>query len=134
MLGYVAVDDCGKVINPLLAGGQVHGGVVQGLGQALLEHARYDDYGQLVTGSLMDYAMPRASQTPDINVEFNEVLDPNNELGVKGIGEGGACGAPPALVNAVIDALRELGIEHVDMPMTSESIWRLIEQTRAGRV
>ena len=134
VLGYVAVDDCGKVINPLLAGGQVHGGVVQGLGQALLEHARYDDYGQLVTGSLMDYAMPRASQTPDINVEFNEVLDPNNELGVKGIGEGGACGAPPALVNAVIEALRELGIEHVDMPMTSESIWRLIEQTRAGRV
>jgi carbon-monoxide dehydrogenase large subunit len=130
VLGYVAVDDCGRVINPLLAGGQVHGGVVQGLGQALLEHARYDDYGQLVTGSLMDYAMPRASQAPDIDVEFNEVLDPNNELGVKGIGEGGACGAPPALVNAVIDALREFGIQHVDMPMTSESIWRLVEQAR----
>jgi len=131
VVDYTAVDDCGRVINPLLAGGQVHGGVVQGLGQALFEHAQYDDYGQLVTGSFMDYAMPRASQTPDIDVSFNEVLDPNNELGVKGIGEGGACGAPPALVNAVIDALRSRGIEHVDMPLTSESIWRALQRSSA---
>jgi carbon-monoxide dehydrogenase large subunit len=123
---YTAVDDCGRVINPLLASGQVHGGVAQGLGQAIYEHALYDDYGQLITGSFMDYAMPRAHQVPDVEVSFNEVLDPNNELGVKGIGEGGACGAPPALVNAALDALRELGVDHLDMPLTSESIWRAI--------
>lgn len=125
---YTAVDDCGRVINPLLAGGQVHGGVAQGLGQALYEHARYDDYGQLLTGSFMDYAMPRASQVPDIDVSFNEVLDPNNELGVKGIGEGGACGAPPALVNAALNALRDRSVEQLDMPLTSESIWRALNQ------
>ena len=96
ILAYTAVDDCGRVINPLLAAGQVHGGVAMGIGQALLEEVVYDADGQLVTGSLMDYAMPRASHMPDIDVSFNEVLDPNNELGVKGIGEGGACGAPPA--------------------------------------
>ena len=123
---YTAVDDCGRVINPLLASGQVHGGVVMGIGQAIYEHAVYDDNGQLLTGSLMDYTMPRASQMPDIDVSFNEVLDPNNELGVKGIGEGGACGAPPAIVNAVLDALRPLGVAQVDMPLTSESIWRAI--------
>ncbi len=127
VLRYTAVDDCGRVINPLLAGGQVHGGVVQGLGQALLEHACYDDYGQLVTGSFMDYGMPRASHSPDIDVSFNEVLDPNNELGVKGIGEGGACGAPPALVNAVLDALKVRGICAVDMPLNAEKIWRLLK-------
>lgn len=123
---YTAVDDCGRVINPLLASGQVHGGVVMGIGQAIYEHAVYDDDGQLLTGSLMDYAMPRASQMPDIDVGFNEVLDPNNELGVKGIGEGGACGAPPAIVNAVLDALRPLGVRRVDMPLTSEAIWQAI--------
>ncbi|MEM9620302.1 MAG: molybdopterin cofactor-binding domain-containing protein, partial [Pseudomonadota bacterium] len=113
-------------INPLLASGQVHGGVVQGAGQTVFEQACYDDGGQLISGSLMDYAMPRASQLPDIEVSFNEVLDPNNELGVKGIGEGGACGAPPAIVNAVLDALAPLGVTAVDMPLTSESIWRQI--------
>jgi carbon-monoxide dehydrogenase large subunit len=130
LLRYSAVDDCGRVINPLLAGGQVHGGVAQGIGQTLLEHAVYDDSGQLITGSLMDYAMPRASHLCDIDVSFNEVLDPNNELGVKGIGEGGACGAPPAVVNAVIDALAPLGITAVDMPLTSQTIWRALRRSR----
>ena len=127
---YTAVDDCGRVINPLLAAGQVHGGVVMGIGQAIYEHAVYDEDGQLLTGTLMDYAMPRATHMPDIEVAFNEVLDPNNELGVKGIGEGGACGAPPAVVNAVLDALRPLGVHQIDMPLTSESIWRAIHNAR----
>jgi len=132
VVSYTAVDDCGRVINPMLAGGQVHGGVVQGIGQTLLEHAVYDDSGQLISGSLMDYAMPRASHLSDIDVSFNEVLDPNNELGVKGIGEGGACGAPPAVVNAVIDALRPLGVSSIDMPLTSESVWQVIRQAQNG--
>ncbi|MDG2278185.1 MAG: xanthine dehydrogenase family protein molybdopterin-binding subunit [Pseudomonadales bacterium] len=127
---YTAVDDCGRVINPLLAAGQVHGGVVMGIGQAIYEHAVYDDDGQLITGTLMDYAMPRASHMPDIEVSFNEVLDPNNELGVKGIGEGGACGAPPAIVNAVLGALRPLGVTKIDMPLSSESIWRAIQAAK----
>lgn len=126
VMRYTAVDDCGRVINPLLAAGQVHGGVAQGLGQALLEEALYDATGQLITGSLMDYAMPRASQLPDVDVSFHEVLEPNNELGVKGIGEAGACGAPPALVNAVLNALEHLGVATIDMPLTAEKLWRAI--------
>jgi len=124
VVAYTAVDDCGRVINPLLATGQVHGGVVQGIGQALYENVVYNDDGQLLSGSLMDYAMPRASQVGDIQVSFNEVLDPNNELGVKGIGEGGACAAPSAVVNAVLDALAPLGVESLDMPLTPERVWR----------
>jgi carbon-monoxide dehydrogenase large subunit len=126
VVGYTAVDDCGRVINPLLAAGQVHGGVAQGLGQALLEEVVYDPNGQLITGSFLDYAMPRASQLPDVNVSFHEVLDPNNELGVKGIGEGGACGSPPAVVSAVLDALGKRGITSIDMPLTPERIWRAL--------
>ena len=126
---YTAVDDCGRVINPLLATGQVHGGVVQGLGQALLEHAVYDHYGQLLTGSFMDYAMPHASDMPDIDVAFHEVLEPTNELGVKGIGEGGACAAPHVVFNAVYDALRRAGVhrdqrDRLQMPLTAEKVWR----------
>jgi carbon-monoxide dehydrogenase large subunit len=127
---YTAVDDCGRVINPLLAAGQVHGGVAMGIGQALLENAIYDDEGQLLSGSLMDYAMPRATHITDMDVSFHEVLDPNNELGVKGIGEGGACAAPSAVVIAAIDALKHLGVTALDMPMTSERIWRVISGAR----
>jgi carbon-monoxide dehydrogenase large subunit len=123
---YTAVDDCGRVINPLLATGQVHGGVAMGIGQALLENAVYDDDGQLLSGSLMDYAMPRAMHISDMDVSFHEVLDPNNDLGVKGIGEGGACAAPSAVVNAAIDALAPMGVTALDMPMTSERLWRVI--------
>ena len=129
---YTAVDDCGRVINPLLAAGQVHGGVVQGLGQALLEEAIYDSAGQLLTGSFLDYAMPFAGNMPDIDVSFNEVLDPNNELGVKGIGEGGACGAPPAVVSAVLDALAGHGVTSIDMPLTPEKVWRALAGQSAG--
>ena len=126
VLSYTAVDDCGRVINPLLAAGQVHGGVAQGLGQAMQEEVIYSEDGQLLTGSFLDYAMPSAAQVPEIEVSFNEVLDPNNELGVKGIGEGGACGAPPALVSAVLDALAASGVTRIDMPLTSEKIWRCL--------
>ncbi len=133
---YTAVDDCGRVINPLLATGQVHGGVVQGLGQALLELVVYDAAGQLLTGSFMDYAIPRASNMPDVDVAFHEVPEPTNELGVKGIGEGGACAAPHALVNAVLDALQRAGIpaarcRELQMPLTSQKIWQVLRS--AGR-
>ena len=128
---YTAVDDCGRVINPLLATGQVHGGVAMGIGQALLENAVYDDDGQLLSGSLMDYAMPRAMHISDMDVSFHEVLDPNNDLGVKGIGEGGACAAPSAVVNATIDALAPMGVTALDMPMTSERLWRAISAARS---
>ncbi len=125
---YTAVDDCGRVINPLLAEGQVQGGVVQGIGQAMLEHVVYDDMGQLLSGSFMDYAMPRAAHVPWIDVSFNEVLEPSNELGVKGIGEGGACGAPPAIVHAVLNALAREGVSAIDMPLTSERVWRALNR------
>lgn len=129
VLRYTAVDDCGRLINPMLAAGQVHGGVAQGLGQAMLERVVYSEDGQLVTGSFMDYAMPRASNMPDIDVSFHEVAEPTNELGVKGIGEGGACAAPHALVNATLDALRHAGVPAVirrslQMPITAEQLWR----------
>ena len=124
---YTAVDDCGRVINPLLAAGQVHGGVAQGLGQALHEGVCYDVTGQLLTGSYLDYGIPRASHVPAVDVAFHEVPEPTNDLGVKGIGEGGACGAPPAIVHAVLDALRPFGVEAIDMPLTPEKIWKLLK-------
>ena len=122
---YTAVDDCGVVINPLIVKGQVMGGVAQGAGQAALEHVVYDaDSGQFLSGSLMDYAIPRAEDLPAFAIAFNPVPNPSNELGVKGIGEGGACGAPPAIVSAAADAL---GLAHIDMPLTQESLWRAVK-------
>ncbi|MEZ5559934.1 MAG: xanthine dehydrogenase family protein molybdopterin-binding subunit [Pseudomonadales bacterium] len=128
---YTAVDDCGRLINPLLATGQVHGGAVQGIGQALLEQVIYDESGQLLTGSFMDYAMPRAANMPDLDVRFNIVPEPTNELGVKGIGEGGACGSTPAVVNAVLNALAAAGVSAearlaLQMPLTPEKVWRCL--------
>ena len=125
---YVAVDDCGKIINPLLVDGQVHGGVVQGLGQALWEQAVYDDTGQLITGEFMDYALPRASNIPWIETSHTETPSPVNPLGVKGVGEAGTIGCSPAVVNSVVDALSPLGIVHIDMPLTPEKIWNLIQK------
>jgi len=125
---YVAVDDCGNIINPLLVEGQVHGGVVQGLGQALWEQAVYDDNGQLITGELMDYAIPKASNIPWIETSHTVTPSPVNPLGVKGVGEAGTIGASPAVVNSVVDALSPLGVRHIDMPMTPEKIWNLIQQ------
>ena len=124
---YVCVDDCGKIINPLIVDGQVHGGVAQGLGQALWEQAVYDDSGQLVTGELMDYALPRASGMPWIESSHTETPSPVNPLGVKGVGEAGTIGCSPAVVNSVVDALSGLGVRHIDMPLTPEKIWNLVQ-------
>lgn len=128
---YVAVDDCGRIINPLIVAGQVHGGVAQGLGQALWEHAIYDDNGQLITGELMDYAVPKATMMPWIEAEHTQTPSPVNPLGVKGVGEAGTIGASPAVVNSVVDALSPLGVRHLDMPLTPEKIWKVIQGARA---
>jgi carbon-monoxide dehydrogenase large subunit len=131
ILRYVVVDDFGTVVNPLLLEGQVHGGVGQGIGQAMLEGVVYDaESGQLVTGSFMDYAMPRAMHLPDIEFSYNVVPCKTNLLGLKGAGEAGAIGAPPAFINALVDALAPLGIEHIDMPATPLSLWQAIQATR----
>jgi carbon-monoxide dehydrogenase large subunit len=124
---YVAVDDCGKIINPLIVSGQVHGGVAQGLGQALWEEAVYDTNGQLLTGELTDYAVPRAHMMPWIESSHTETPSPVNPLGVKGVGEAGTIGCTPAVVNSVVDALSHLGVRHIDMPLTPEKIWKLVQ-------
>jgi carbon-monoxide dehydrogenase large subunit len=127
LVNYVVVDDFGVTLNPLLLAGQVHGGTVQGIGQALMERAVYDEDGQLITGSLMDYALPRAADAPSITFETHNVPCKTNPLGVKGAGEAGAIGSCPALLNAIIDALwREYRIDHIDMPATPERVWTAI--------
>jgi carbon-monoxide dehydrogenase large subunit len=123
---YTIVDDFGTVINPLMVEGQVHGGTVQGIGQALYEGCVYDESGQLLTGSFMDYAMPRAGDVPGFSFAYNEVPCSANPLGVKGCGEAGAIGAPPATINAIVDALSQFGVQHIDMPATPEKVWRAI--------
>jgi len=123
---YVAVDDCGPQINPMIVEGQVHGGVVQGIGQALWEEAVYDEAGQLVTGTLMDYAIPRADVLPDIEVLSTVTPSPHHPLGVKGIGEAGTIASTCTVYNAVVDALRPLGVDALPMPMTPERVWRAI--------
>jgi carbon-monoxide dehydrogenase large subunit len=134
ILRFVVVDDFGTVVNPLLLEGQVHGGIGQGIGQALLEDCIYDrESGQLVTGSLMDYAMPRADNVSDIEFTYNVVPCTTNPLGVKGAGEAGAIGAPPAVINAVVDALSPYGIEHVEMPATPERVWRAIAEVGTAK-
>ncbi|MGG5822185.1 xanthine dehydrogenase family protein molybdopterin-binding subunit [Falsiroseomonas sp. HW251] len=128
VVAYACVDDVGNVINPMLVHGQSHGGIAQGLGQAVLEQAAYDaESGQLLSATFMDYAMPRASDLPDLKVDFHVVPTPVNELGVKGAGEGGACGAPPAIISAACDAL---GVAHIDMPLTAEKVWRVVNGMR----
>jgi len=123
---YLAVDDCGNILNPLIVDGQVHGGVAQGLGQALWEEAVYDENGQLLTGEFMDYAMPRAHMMPWIESDHTITPSPVNPLGVKGVGEAGTIGCSPAVVNSVVDALSHLGVRHIDMPLTPEKIWKLV--------
>jgi carbon-monoxide dehydrogenase large subunit len=125
---YVAIDDCGNILNPLIVDGQVHGGVAQGLGQALWEQAVYDETGQLITGELMDYAIPKAHMMPWIESDHTITPTPVNPLGVKGVGEAGTIGCSPAVVNSVVDALSPLGVKHIDMPMTPEKIWKIIEE------
>ncbi len=126
---YVVCDDFGKTVNPLIVRGQVAGGVAQGMGQAMLENTVFDkDSGQLLSGSFMDYALPRADDLPDIEVELLEIPCASNPLGVKGAGEAGAVGSPPALVNAILDALAEDGVTQIDMPVTTEKVWRALKR------
>ncbi|MCB1479352.1 MAG: xanthine dehydrogenase family protein molybdopterin-binding subunit, partial [Rhodobiaceae bacterium] len=125
---WVAVDDFGNVINPMIVEGQVHGGIAQGVGQALMEGASYDDSGQLVTGSFMDYCMPRADNLPSFKVETTVTPCPSNPLGIKGCGEAGAIASPPAVINAITDAV---GHENVTMPATPQVVWQAARQGAA---
>jgi carbon-monoxide dehydrogenase large subunit len=132
ILRYVAVDDCGRVINPLIVDGQVHGGIVQGVAQALWEFAKYDQAGNLLTGSMAEYAVPKAAWLPWFECHRTETPTPVNPLGVKGVGETGTIAATPCVVNAVLDALSPFGIRHVDMPLLPERVWRAIQQAKGG--
>jgi carbon-monoxide dehydrogenase large subunit len=129
---YYAVDDCGRQLNPMLVDGQVHGGIAQGVGQALWEELVYDENGQLITGELMDYTLPKAHFLPHFETAKTETRTPVNPLGVKGVGEAGTIGSTPAVVNALVDALRPLGVRHVDMPLKPEKIWRILKERRAA--
>ncbi len=132
-LRFEGVDDCGMVVNPLLARGQVHGGVAQGFGQALLEEIVYDEDGQLISGSFLDYAMPAADDLPSLHIGHTVTPSPITPLGVKGIGESGTIGSTPAIANAVMDALAPLGIRHIDLPLTAHKIWQAIQGAESGR-
>jgi len=129
---YIAVDDCGKQINPMLVHGQVHGGICQSFGQALYEEVVYDENGQLITGTLMDYALPRASMLPHFELDSTETPSPVNPLGAKGVGEAGTIGSTPAVVSAIVDALSPFGIRHIDMPIKPETVWQIIRKNSAG--
>lgn len=124
---FVTVDDVGNIMNPMIVEGQIQGGVVQGIGQALLEEVVYDDYGQMITGSYMDYAMPRADDVPNIETDNTVTPCPHNPLGVKGAGEAGAIGSTPAVVSAVVDALSHLGVKDIQMPLTPQRVWKAMQ-------
>jgi carbon-monoxide dehydrogenase large subunit len=131
---YVAVDDCGPLINPLIVEGQIQGGIAHSIGQVLFEQTIYDENGQLLTGEFMDYALPRASDIPDYILGHTVTPSPVNPLGIKGVGEAGTIGATPAIANAVLDALAPLGITHLDLPMTPERVWQAIRTKTATAV
>jgi aerobic carbon-monoxide dehydrogenase large subunit len=133
LVRYVAVDDVGNKINPLIVDGQLHGGIVQGVGQALWEGAVYGEDGQLLSGSMMDYALPRASWLPSLELDETVTPSPVNPIGVKGVGEAGAIASTAAVANAVIDALSPLGIRHLDMPYTPQTVWRAIQAAKGGQ-
>ena len=137
LVRYAAVDDVGRAINPMILHGQAHGGIVQGVGQALCEHCVYEPgSGQLLSASFVDYAMPRADFLPNLTTALSEVPAPNNPLGVRAGGEGGTTPALAVVINAVVDALREFGVAHMEMPATPERVWRTIRKARgklAGR-
>jgi carbon-monoxide dehydrogenase large subunit len=130
VVNFVAVDDVGRVVNPMIVEGQVQGGIAQGIGQALYENAVYDAQGQLLSGSFMDYTMPRADSVPNITVATENTMCTHNPLGSKGCGEVGAIGSPPAVIGAIVDALKDFGVRHIDMPASPEKIWSIIQ---AGR-
>ena len=128
MRDFVSVDDCGVRISPMLVAGQVHGGLAQGIAQALLEELVYGADGQLLTGTLMDYAVPRADDLPTFKTDQTVTPTPLNPLGAKGIGEAATIGSTPAIVNAVVDALRPFGVRHLDMPLRPERVWQAMKQ------
>jgi carbon-monoxide dehydrogenase large subunit len=132
LVRYVAVDDVGNKINPMIVDGQIHGGLAQGIGQALWEGAVYDDSGQLLSGSMMDYAVPRASWFPPFELDETVTPSPVNPMGVKGVGEAATIASTPAVVNAVIDALSPFGIRHIDMPLTPQKVWRAMQAAGDG--
>jgi carbon-monoxide dehydrogenase large subunit len=132
LVRHVAVDDCGFVLNPLIVAGQQHGGIAAGAGQALYEEVRYDEDGNPLTTTLVDYPMPSAAEFPSFEVSSTETLSPLNPLGVKGIGEAGTIGATPAVHNAVIDALSHLGVRHLDMPLSPLRVWAAIQEADNG--
>ena len=132
LLRYIAVDDVGNVINPMIVDGQLHGGIAQGVAQALWETAQYDDSGQLISGSLMSYGLPKAHQLPFFELDRTVTPSPVNPLGIKGVGEAGAIASPPAVVNAVMDALSPFGIAHIDMPLTAPKVWQAIQAARGN--
>ena len=133
LVDYIAVDDVGQAINPLILHGQAHGGIAQGVGQALMERSYYEDgSGQLLSGSFMDYAIPRASDLPDFTTEISETHSPSNPLGVRAGGEGGTTPALGVIINAIVDALTEFGVTHIDMPATPERVWQAIQDARQG--
>jgi aerobic carbon-monoxide dehydrogenase large subunit len=130
---YVAVDDCGNPINPLLIDGQVHGGVAFGIGQALYERIHYDDDGQLVTGTFVDYALPTAAELPNFETDRTVTPSPVNTMGVKGVGEAGTIAASAAVANAVMDALKPLGVGYLNMPLSPMRIWQAINEAQEAR-
>jgi carbon-monoxide dehydrogenase large subunit len=132
ILKYVAVDDVGNVINPMIVAGQVHGGIAHGIGQAMTEQIVYDDNGQLLTASLLEYGLPRADQLPSFDLDSTTTPSPVNALGVKGVGEAGTIASTPAIANAVIDALSAFGIRHLDMPFTPARVWQAIQSVQGG--
>jgi carbon-monoxide dehydrogenase large subunit len=132
LVRHVTVDDSGKIANPLLAEGQIHGGIAQGVAQALYEEMAYDEDGNCLTGSLTSYALPTAAELPMFETARTETPSPLNPLGAKGIGESGAIGATPAVWNAVVDAISHLGVENVDMPATPQRVWNAIQAAKEG--
>jgi carbon-monoxide dehydrogenase large subunit len=132
LLKHIAVDDCGTVVNPLLLQGQQHGGLAAGISQTLYEQMVYDEDGNPLTATFLDYALPSAAEFPSFEVHSTETPSPHNPLGAKGIGEASTIGSTPAVQNAVIDALAHLGVRHIDLPCTSEVVWRAIDQARSG--
>jgi carbon-monoxide dehydrogenase large subunit len=130
ILEYHAVDDCGNVVNPMIVNGQVHGGIAQGIGQAMFEDAIYDDSGNMLTGSLLDYPLPTAADLPSFDLHRTVTPTPVNPMGVKGIGEAGTIGSAHTIVNAVVDALSPLGVKHVDMPVRPKRVWQAMQEAR----
>jgi carbon-monoxide dehydrogenase large subunit len=128
----VGVDDCGNVINPMIVDGQVHGGIAQGIAQALYEEAIYDDDGNLTTGSMLNYLVPSAVELPNFELDRTVTPSPTNPMGVKGIGEAGTIASTPAVINAIVDALSPLGVTGMAMPASPERVWRAIQEAKGG--